>query len=302
VLGFHVRSTDFAVCWIAVPDSEIVVGEFEALLVTVTLPCALPADTSLNAMLSFVDWFGARMIPAVAPLWLNPRPVISTREIVTFEFPRLVSVTPNELSLFTFIVPKFKPVGLAPSSDVAATPVPLSEIVNGDFETLLVSETEPVLLPVDVGANTALKVALLPAAITVGTVKPSILKPVPEMLAREIAMPIVPVLLSRMVCESLSPVTTLPKLAIDGVAESAPATPVPDKPIVNLLFDASLVITRLPTAAPKVIGAKWTVKLMLFPAETFDGVVRPLVEKPAPVTVIWENVMLPVPVLLSLTV
>jgi len=46
---------------------------------------------------------------------------------------------------------------------VAATPVPVSEIIIGEFGALLVSETDPEELLAELGMNTALKLALLPA-------------------------------------------------------------------------------------------------------------------------------------------
>jgi hypothetical protein len=202
-------------------------GEFVALLVTTTSPCTLPAAAGANATLSVVDWSGPRIVPAAAPPWLNPAPETLTLEIVTSAFPRLVRVTLNELVLSTFTVPKFKLSGFAPSRRAVATPVPLNEIVSGEFGASLMSETEPVLLPEDVGANTALNVALLPDGITVGTMRPAILKPLPETLAREIVTLSFPVLLSLMVCELCSPMATLPKLALGGVADRRPCAPTP---------------------------------------------------------------------------
>jgi hypothetical protein len=106
-----------------------------------------------------------------------------TLEIVTFVFPLLVSVALSEVLLPTFTFPKLKPVGFAASRKVGATPVPLKEITVGEPGALLTSETEPVTAPAAIGANTALKVTLPPAAIVTGTVKPVALKPAPETFA-----------------------------------------------------------------------------------------------------------------------
>ena len=205
---------------------------------------------------------------------------------MTSAFPRLVRVTLNELVLSTFTVPKFKLSGFAPSRRAVATPVPLNEIVSGEFGASLISETEPVLLPEDVGANTALNVALLPDGITVGTMRPAILKPLPETLAREIVTLSFPVLLSLMVCELCSPMATLPKLALGGVADRRPSTPtpLPLNAIIKLRSQALLVIATLPVTSPVASGAKWTCKLMLCPAESFNGVASLLTEKPLPLT------------------
>jgi hypothetical protein len=189
----------------------------------------------------------------------------------------LVRVTLNKLLLSTFTFPKFKLGGFAPRRNVAATPVPLREIVSGEFGASLISETEPVMLPGEVGVNTTLNTALSPDAITAGTVRPAILKPVPETLTREIVTLPFPVLLNLMVCELFSPMTTLPKLALDGVVVRCPCTPVPLNPIVKLRSEASLVIAMLPGTSPVVTGAKWAAKLMLCPADSLNGVVSPLV-------------------------
>lgn len=92
--------------------------------------------------------------------------------MVTFELPVLVSVTFWELELPALTFPKLKLVGLALSVIVDATPVPLKAIVAGEPGALLVMVTVPFKLPAVVGANTALKVVLAPAAKVVGVVRP----------------------------------------------------------------------------------------------------------------------------------
>jgi hypothetical protein len=160
-----------------------VAGEFDALLTTDTLPVAFPAAVGANATFSVIDWLGARIVPGAMPLALNPEPATVTVEIVTFELPLFISVAPKELLFPTFTLPKFKLVGFAPSSKVEATPVPLKEIASGEPGALLTSESEPVALPPEVGANTTFNVALPPAAMVRGRVRPVMLKPVPVTLA-----------------------------------------------------------------------------------------------------------------------
>jgi hypothetical protein len=93
-------------------------------------------------------------------------------EIVTFTFPLLLSITLLDVEVPALTLPKLKLFGLEESVTDAATPVPVSEIVAGEFGALLDTVTEPVKLPAVVGANTALNVALCPAAIVVGVVRP----------------------------------------------------------------------------------------------------------------------------------
>ena len=140
--------------------------------------------------------------------------------MLTLELPVLVTVTVCGLLLPTNTLPKLKLVGLAVSWNVAATPVPLSGIAVGELGALLTSDTEPVTLPAAVGVNAALNVALAPAAIVCGTLRPVMLKPVPVTVACEIVALAVPVFFKVIVCEALFPVMTLPKAALDGVAES----------------------------------------------------------------------------------
>src|SRR5260370_18294336 len=88
-------------------------------------------------------------------------------------------------------------------------------------------ETLPLALPVAEGANCALKVVFCPAASVRGTDKPVMLKPVPEVLAAEMVTLAVPELLNAKVCVPLPPTSTFPKLKLEGLAVSAPCTPVP---------------------------------------------------------------------------
>jgi hypothetical protein len=62
-------------------------------------------------------------------------------------------------------------------------PVPDKEIAAGEPGALLETEILPVAAPADVGANFAVKDALLPALIVIGIVAPLILKPVPDTVA-----------------------------------------------------------------------------------------------------------------------
>src|SRR5580700_979691 len=241
------------------------------------------------------------MVPAATPPSLNPAPEAASLEIVTSVFPRLVRVTLNELVLSTFTVPKIKPDGFASRREVRARPLPLTGMVSGEFGASLISETKPVTVPGAVGVNTALNVALLPDAITVGMLRPAILKLLPEILTREMVTLLFPVLLSLMVCELVSPMATLPRLALAGVADKRPSTPAPLSPIVKLGSGALLSITILPVASPVVSGAKWASRLTLCPAKSLKGVATLLMEKPLPLTLTREMVRLLVPVLLSLT-
>ena len=116
-------------------------------------------------------------------------------------------------------LPKSKLVGLAPSREVAATPVPLTGIAKGEPGALLVSDTDPFTRPAEVGEKTTLKDEFLPALIDVGKVRPVILKPAPVALPAEIVSVAVPLFVMVIVCELLVPVVTFPKLTLVGLDE-----------------------------------------------------------------------------------
>ena len=150
----------------------------------------------------------------------KPAPETLIWETLTLELPVSVSVTVCAALLPTFTLPKLRLVGLAVSRKVAVTPVPLRAIASGELGALLTSETVPVTLPAALGVKATLNVALLPAAMVTGAVMPVRLKSLPDTVAWEIVTLSLPVLDSLMVCELLVPVTTLPKLALEGVAAS----------------------------------------------------------------------------------
>jgi len=183
-------------------------------------PTALPVADGANVTFSAAVCPGAKVVLAPAPLALNPAPVTTTLEIVTFALPAFVSVTPCELLLPTNTLPKSRLLALALSSAVAAVALPVVEITKGELGALLVSETEPVTVPAELGANTTLNVVFWPGAMLIGSVRPEILNPAPPTLALEIVTLAVPPFCRVMVCEPLAPVVTLGKLALSGVAES----------------------------------------------------------------------------------
>jgi hypothetical protein len=244
-----------------VPDREIKAGEFVALLVTLTLPDTLPATVGAKRTFSVAVWLGVSIVPAFTPLALNPAPVAVTLVIVTFEFPLLVKITLKLLLLPSFTLPKFKLVGLAPSKTVAAAPVPLKGIASGELGPLLTRDTDPLTLPVVVGANAALKLVLAPAAIVAGIESPLIVKPAPDALAAEIVTLAVPLFFRLMVCELVLPVTTLPKLTLEGVGVSCACVPVPLKGIVSGDPAALLVMEILPLALPADVGVNVALKV-----------------------------------------
>src|SRR5260370_38969547 len=98
--------------------------------------------------------------------------------------------------------------------------LPLGVIASGLLGALPQRESEPVTFPADVGANTALNVALWPAAMLIGNARPEMLKPAPVTFALEIVTLTVSPFCNVIVCELLEPMATAGKLALVGVAAS----------------------------------------------------------------------------------
>ena len=99
-----------------------------------------------------------------------------------------------------------------------ATPVPASDTVA--LETSLVIATDPVKLPVVVGANLIGNVAELPAAMAIGNVDPARLKLVPVTVAPVTDSEVPPVFERVMFCVVELPVTMLPKLILLGETDN----------------------------------------------------------------------------------
>jgi hypothetical protein len=123
VLPDQVNETECATGSAPVPESLIVIGEFEASLVTVTLPVAFPVAAGANVALSDAVCPADKTNPKTPPPALKPAPVTTTFKIVTLESPALVSVTLLELLLDTFTSPKASVVEVAFRRRVAACTV-----------------------------------------------------------------------------------------------------------------------------------------------------------------------------------
>jgi hypothetical protein len=171
VLAFQFNPT---VCCVAtpVPVTEIVEGEFVALLVIDTEPFTAPALVGANCTVTVTDWFGFSVSPDEMPLAATPAPDTFTAEIVTLALPVFVTDTVCEPLLPVFTLPKLKLEELKLSVRVAAMPVPLSAIESGEFCALLVMVTEPFAAPAAVGAKLTLKDVVPFAAIVIGRFKP----------------------------------------------------------------------------------------------------------------------------------
>ena len=181
-------------------------------------------------------------------------------------------------------------------------PVPVSAIASGEFGALLTIEMLPVALPVVVGANCAVKVAICPALIVNGLAIPPMLKPAPEAVAWETVRLAVPEFVRVTVCEAEAPTATDPKAREVGLAASCACAPVPVIEMVVGEFGELLVIEIVPVTLPPAVGANCAVNDVLFPAANVSGVVSPLMLNSAPDAAACEIVKLATPLLVKVTV
>lgn len=104
MLEFQLRVTAGAA--VPVPVSDTVVGEFEALLVMVTLePVTPPVAAGAKVTLKANVCPGVTICPVEMPDALNPAPLILTAEIVTLADPAFVRFTLSTLLRPTLTLP-----------------------------------------------------------------------------------------------------------------------------------------------------------------------------------------------------
>lgn len=152
---------------------------------------------------------------------------------------------------------------MAPSC--ACTPAPLRGMVIGEPGALLATEMLPETLPAVVGANVAAKVALFPALIVNGMLRPLMLKPAPDALAWVIVKDAFPVFCKVMFFGEELPTPTLPNATFAGLAEicACPAAaPEPLSAIESEVFEALLAIVTFPVALPAVVGVNCAVNVV----------------------------------------
>lgn len=113
---------------------------------------------------------------------------------MTLAFPVLVSVTLCCAELPVVTLPKLRLLVLCEIVEVAATPVPDKDNAVGDVGALLTSETLPVALPADCGANCTLNTLLAPGLIESGNATELVVNPLPVTLNCEIVKTALPLL------------------------------------------------------------------------------------------------------------
>src|SRR5580692_8137872 len=253
-----------------IPLSPIVRLGSEALLAIAIPPAASPAASGAKRASRFM-LCPAESFKGVATLLMEkPLPLTLMREMVRLLFPVLLSLRVFELLSPMITAPKLALAGVADKRPSAA--VPLSPIVKLRSAALLAIAIPPVASPAVSGAKWASRLTLCPTKSFKGVATLLMEKPLPLTLMREMVRLLFPVLLSLRVFELLPPMITAPKLALAGVADKRPATPIPLSPIAKLGSAALLVIVMLPVPTPVVPGAKRASRFMLCPAGSFNGI------------------------------
>jgi hypothetical protein len=131
---------------------------------------------------------------------------------------------------------------------------------------------------------------------------PLMLNPAPDTVAELMFTLAEPPFVSVTFTVLLLPVSWLPKFTLPGFAVRLPSVPVPVVGIVMFESVAVLVTVIVPVAAPAVVGANCAVKLADWPAAMFNGAVKPVTLKPAPVAAIWLTVAALLPEFVKVTV
>lgn len=199
----------------------MVAGELLALLATVMLPVKFPAAAGEKVTLSAVLCPGVRTRPAETPLVVNFALELAMLEIVTLEFPALVSETARTPLDPTGTFPKLKLGAPLLRSIVEATPVPLTATLLGEFAASLAMETVPETAAADFGEKTTLSVVRFPAPITKGKDIPVIVNPLADVLACVTVRFDPPVLDIVIDWETVPSTATCPKLIDGGDTEIA---------------------------------------------------------------------------------
>ena len=200
---------------------------------TVTFPVTLSLADGRNVRLSEAFCPGVKVMGVVIPLAETSLAETVTSDSVTLELPLLVMVTLFELAVPALTFPKLKLLGLGEIVTEAASPVPLTVATFGEVDALLETVTLPLRLPAVNGANSKLKVAVLPTPIVVGVFNPLALKPAPATVICVTVSDALPVFVRVKFWDFVCPSTTLPNANVAGEILSPAWVPVPARAIVT---------------------------------------------------------------------
>lgn len=242
------------------PLSGIVSVGFEPSEVIVRSPVALPVAPAANFTLKLAVCPGPKVVGSAKPLRLKPAPEAAAAVIFKLEPPEFVSVSVTVWFPPTTTVPKLMVEGVADNAP-SATPDPANAIDRFGFDPSEATAMLPDALPVAVGLNLTLKLALCPALSVAGSVSPLIENCAPVTFAAEIVRLLPPEFVSVSVTVCVTPTCTLPKFTLAGLAVSPPSvTPLPVAEIVRGELEASELTLNEPVCDPVVVGENLALK------------------------------------------
>ena len=221
------------VCKFPVPLSATIAGLEFALFVRDKLPVKLPAEAGANLTENEAEPLGAMVSGKVIPDKVNPFPEIVAWVMLRSAVPGFRTVTLCDCELPTKTLPKLRLDGVALMS--GWTPVPLKNIVDGEFEALLTMLIAPVAGPLVVGEKTAVSERVCPAERLALPLNPLTLNPAPLTATCETLTVVVPELVMVKGKEPEVPTRTLPNARLpvlnemeEVVVEDDAETPVPE--------------------------------------------------------------------------
>jgi hypothetical protein len=277
----------------------MLIGELGELLETEMLPLALPAEVGRNCAVKLELCPGWIVRPAANPLMVKAVPLTLAWEIVTAADPVF-----DRFRVAVPLLPTTTPLKLTAAGETpnpGTVPVPVSAIVIGEFGALLATEILPVAFPAEVGKNCVVKLKLWPGWTVCPAGDPTMLNPVPVILAWLIVTLAVPGLDKFSDTDPLAPTTTFPKLTDAGVLARAGCVPAPVKGMVIGELGALLATEIVPVAFPADVGENFVVKLTLCPGWIVCPLGAPTMVKPVPLTLTWPMATLADPLLDKLT-
>ena len=287
---------------VAVPVIAICSGEFGALLEIATLPFAVPAAVGANFTPNEALEPAAIVVGVEMPVTLYAEPEAVTEFTVTLAVPPFVSVTLCVLVVPVSWLAKVNVEGFAVR--LPSVPTPVTGTVMFASLAELTTAMLPFAVPAVVGANCAVKVVLCPAAIVAGSEMPVTLNAAPVAVTEFTVTLALPVFCRVTVCVPLLVTVTLPKFTLPGFAVNVEVADVALPCIVITCGEPGALSVKVivPVAAPAVVGAKLTLKEIVWPAVIVFGSVKPVMPKPLPFRVAILIVTFELPVFVKLTV
>lgn len=186
-LACHFNATEWLTVVVPMPVAgNVMLAPLVALLAIVIDPDTLPAAFGANVAVNVALWPGASVVPPAIPLKAIPAPLTASLEIVTLEFPALVTVNVFAVDAPTATLPNATLPGETLNNRDVAVPVPLTAIDTELSVAVDAIVTAPLALPALAGWNATVSCALAPAASAYGVVIPETENPLPVVATLEI--------------------------------------------------------------------------------------------------------------------